>query len=106
LNETVNKLWEDYPPTFVNTYYETETALTGIAAGFKDDNDTSYEAFSAAIDDLTSSVVHSLFESYGFENGVSENTSANLTATDQLYADAATIELVVSGTAAIVSILR
>jgi len=95
LNSTIQDVLTEYPPVDINIFSQVQEALLQIKEGFPAGNNTALDGWQDAIQNLLSSVVHSIFTTYGFEAGEDKVSHTAPTPQQELDADNDTINLVV-----------
>ena len=79
----------------VEIFSQVQESLFEIKGGFPAGNDTALDDWQNAIQNLLSTVVHSIFTTYGFEAGEDTKSQTAPTPQQELAADNDTINLVV-----------
>lgn len=97
INSTIDSLFAKYPPEFTDTYTEYYDGVANISLGYDVSDEESKSAFVESAMELMSTVLHSVFTSYGFEGDEDATKEiASTTAQDELKADLKAIDTVVS----------
>ena len=95
LNSTIQDIFTEYPPVDIEIFSQVQEALVQIKEGFPAGNSTAFGDWQDAIQNLLSTVVHSIFTTYGFEPGEDNKSNTAPTPQQELEADNDTINLVV-----------
>jgi hypothetical protein len=95
LNSTIQDIFTEYPPVDIEIFSQVSEALVEIKEGFPAGNTTALNNWQDAIQNLLSTVVHSIFTTYGFEPGEDDKSNKAPTPQQELEADNDTINLVV-----------
>jgi hypothetical protein len=96
INATILDIFTRYPPEFTETYLERDDGIANITIGYVASDEQSIRNFVESALELMSTVLHSIFTSYGFK-GDEDVTKGIVSkrAQDEVNADLKAIDTVV-----------
>jgi hypothetical protein len=93
LNDSISELFNEYTPTYTQTEIDFYQGIANLSLGYTDESDSKKKFMESTLE-LMSTVLNSIFETYGFKPPENTGNTAR-TASQELGADFDTISVVV-----------